>query len=630
MDQPRAMEWKKSETFSLVWTIRRKLFAGFSAMILIAVVSGITIWSQLQSVSEIADALNSLNPMAKNTRYLAHDLNAYMLGHQEHRQEFDQHAKGFNEHWREFIIHQTDHGVPEDVQSIMDEIQTLSDSYFVNSEVLFETYDKQKLIRARLTQNVNQTLKALNIIVEGHSQQFSSHEPIPNSESIGSDDAFSDYAIVSDLRFALQTLVGEIQTYLLGDAVSIDTINQRLVDYQRSIELYLAHIAEETYMTNNFRSQIDIIKSNSLQIDDDVLSLIKLGEFLDDRWQEVGATGDNLDDRVSKLVKIHNDEIESTLVESDEFAIIVIVSAILVGLGAAIVISNMITHPIILLISAVRDFGEGKSSYRLKLRSNDEIGELGLAFNQMADDISNYQNEIENVQSDLLHNERMAVLGTLISTIIHEIRNPLSTVRTAIYSIAQRLDGQNSGLQKTLDRAERSINRCDTIIEELLDYTRTPKLEMKKTVVDDWVKKVLGDQTIDPLINLTVQLNAGTTAQLDQMHFQSCLLNVVNNACQSMIESEEHGQACNLTVTTSSSDDEILIRVMDSGPGISPENLEKIFEPMFSTCAFGVGLGLPSVKKVIERHRGRVEIDSQLGEGTTVSLWLPIDKSEEN
>ncbi len=630
MSQNKVADNRESEKFSASWNIRRKLAVGFSALILITVVSGIAIWSQLQAVSEIADALSSLNPMAKNTQYLVHDVNAYLLGHKEHREEFDQHSQDFKNEWQDFVAHQVKHGgTPEDEQAIMDEIQALSEVYFENGEGLFNTYDKQKLSQQQLSQIVAQTLEALNDLVVAHQPQYSGHEATPAIEVDGSSEAGSDTEIFHSPWIDLKDLITVMQSYLLGTNNNIDLINQRVDAFLSSVELLFAHIVEEPDAVNKFVPQVEIIRSNYLEIVERVLGLIELRNDLNNRWKQVDVTGDNLDDRVSDLVRVHNEEIESTRIESTSFALFVIIAAVLVGLGAAIFFGNMITVPINELISAVRSFGEGRTDQRVKVSSGDEIGELGKAFNQMATDINEYQTEIETVQGDLLRSERLAVLGTLIATVSHEIRNPLGTIRTAIYSIDKRLAGQNVGIQKTIDRAERSIDRCDNIIEELLDFTRDPKLEVKRTEIDQWIKKVLDDQSFDPLINLTVELNAGEATQLDQIRFQGCLLNAVNNACQAMIESEAELSTYNLSIKTSSNDDQILIKIADSGPGISPENLEKIFEPMFSTRAFGVGLGVPIMKKVIEQHHGRVKIDSQLGEGTTVTLWLPIDKPEE-
>lgn len=625
MSQDKAVGNSESQKFSTAWNIRRKLAAGFSVLILITVVSGIAIWSQLRSVSEIADALSSLNPMAKNTQYLAHDVNAYLLGHEEHRGEFDQHARDFNKQWQDFMAHQKEHGgAPEDEQVIMDEIYALSDSYFENGEALFDSYDKLKLSQQQLSQIVTKTLDALNVLVVAHQKQFSDHE-LTSATVAGPGPEIFHSAWVD-----LKDLITVIQSFLLGTNNNIGLINQRGDAFQSSVELLFAHVAAKLDAVNKFVPQVDIIRSNYLQIVGRVRGLIKLRSELDNRWQQVDVTSDNLDERVSDLVDIHNEEIESTRIESTRFALFVIITAVLVGLGAAIFIGNMITVPINELISAVRSFGEGRVDRKVKVSSGDEIGELGKAFNQMATDINEYQTEIESVQDDLLRSERLATLGTLIGTVSHEIRNPLGTIRTAIYSISKRLAGQNVGIQKTIDRAERSIDRCDNIIEELLDFTRDLKLEMKRSEIDQWIKKVLDDHAFDPLINLAVELKAGETAQLDQVRFQDCLLNAVNNACQAMIESEAEKPTYNLSIKTSCIADEIVIKIVDSGPGISPENLEKIFEPMFSTRAFGVGLGVPIIKKVIEQHHGRVEIGSQLGEGTTVTLWLPIAKSEEN
>ena len=631
MSQNKTVDDRGSQKFSPVLNIRRKLAAGFSALILIAVVSGVAIWSQLQSVSEIAEALSSLNPMAKNTQYLAHDVNAYLLGHEEHREEFDRHSKDFNKQWQDFLAHQKEHGgAPEDEQAIMDEIQALSDFYFESGKGLFDSYDKQKLSQQQLSQIVAQTLEALNDLVVAHQKQYSDNEVISDTVANGFSETGPDSEIYRGPRVDLKDLITVVQSYLSGTNNNIDLINQRIDAFQSSVELLIAHVAEGLDEVNKFASQIKIIRSNYLQIVGRALGLINLRSDLDNRWLQVDVTGDNLDERVSDLVDIHNEEIESTRIESTRYALFVIITAVLVGLGAAIFIGNMITVPINELISAVRSFGEGRVDRRVKVFSGDEIGELGIAFNQMVSDINEYQAKIEKVQGDLLRSERLAALGTIVATVSHEIRNPLGTIRTAIYSVKKRLEGQNAGVQKTLDRAERSIDRCDNIFEELLDFTRDPKLEMKRAEIDQWIKKVLDDQTFDPLINLTVELNAGEAAQLDQVRFQGCLLNAVNNACQAMIESESEQPTYNLSIKSSCIADEIVIEIVDSGPGISPENFEKIFEPMFSTRAFGVGLGVPIIKKVIEQHHGRVEISSQLGEGTTVTLWLPIAKSEEN
>jgi signal transduction histidine kinase len=307
----------------------------------------------------------------------------------------------------------------------------------------------------------------------------------------------------------------------------------------------------------------------------------------------------------------------------------IIMLTVIFSIALGYLISRSISNPLQNLARVVTRYGEGQSDIKFETTTSDELGDLGVAFNRMVDDINSCQSELVGAQQDLIRSERLAALGTVISTVSHEIRNPLGTIRTALYSIRKRLEGQNTGINKTLDRAERSVNRCDRIIEELLEYSRNSKLVKNRTIIDEWIKKVIKDHKIDPSVNLMLEADSGTTTMLDQVCFEGCLLNLINNACQSMLEREEEGARRDLIVATSRQDDEIVIKISDTGPGIKAENIDKIFEPMFSTRAFGVGLGLPIVKKVIEKHRGRVEIDSQPGEGTVVTLWLPIDKTEE-
>ena len=168
----------------------------------------------------------------------------------------------------------------------MNEIQVLSEACFENGEGLFDTYEKQKITLGRLSQYVAQTLKALNEIVVAHSEQYSPHELISGSVSGGPVDlnqATDNYKIYSDLRVDLQNMIAVLRSYLLDDTNSIDTINQRVISFQSSIELFFAHIADEIYTANNFQSQVEIIKSNYLQIGGDILNLIRLRDSLNDR-----------------------------------------------------------------------------------------------------------------------------------------------------------------------------------------------------------------------------------------------------------------------------------------------------------------------------------------------------------
>ena len=234
--------------------------------------------------------------------------------------------------------------------------------------------------------------------------------------------------------------------------------------------------------------------------------------------------------------------------------------------------------------------------------------------------------ELEDAHKLLIQQERLATLGRLTATVSHELRNPLGTIRASFYSIADETSDKELGIEDVLDRAERNITRCDAIIEELLDYARTKKPELSPTRVDDWLAHVLDEQTIPAGIRLKRSLVSGMEVPIDGERLRRCVINLVTNACQAMQEGKQTG-GC-LRVETARKADRLEIRIIDSGPGIPPERMEKIFEPLYSTKGFGVGLGLPIVRQIAEMHGGDIEIESEPGEGTRATLWLPLKHVE--
>ncbi len=232
--------------------------------------------------------------------------------------------------------------------------------------------------------------------------------------------------------------------------------------------------------------------------------------------------------------------------------------------------------------------------------------------------------ELEEAQADLLIAERLATLGQLTATVSHEIRNPLGTVKNSIFSIGDALEKNDMDrLAKALLLAERNIRRVDTIIGELLDYTRQRELVPVTTRMDPWLEETLRDLEVIPQwAGCRQKLSSGVTLRIDRDYLRQAVINIVTNAVQAM---EEKGREMGcVDVETAVSGNRFEIRITDEGPGIPEKNLMKIFEPLFSTKSFGVGLGLPIVMKIMEQHRGGLEILSREGDGTTAILWLPM------
>ncbi len=256
--------------------------------------------------------------------------------------------------------------------------------------------------------------------------------------------------------------------------------------------------------------------------------------------------------------------------------------------------------------------------------------ELTQYRNHLEDLVRERTKALESAQRELMRKERLATLGQLTGTVAHELRNPLGTVRGSLFSISERVSGDDEGVKRAIARAERNIVRCDGIIEELLNYTRTAELDLRPTVLDDWLGGVLDEQRLPEEVEVRRDLRSGVVCEIDRERFRRCVINVVDNACEAMTKNgseegkETDGGEKRLTVATGMREDRIEIRFTDTGSGIPADELDRIFEPLYSTKSFGVGLGLPTVNQIIEQHGGGVEIESKPDRGTTVTLWLPF------
>ncbi|MBN1847485.1 MAG: PAS domain S-box protein [Deltaproteobacteria bacterium] len=236
--------------------------------------------------------------------------------------------------------------------------------------------------------------------------------------------------------------------------------------------------------------------------------------------------------------------------------------------------------------------------------------------------------EIQSLQEELLKKERLAVMGRLTATVAHEIRNPLGTINTSIFSIkAATAKNEPERIKRSLMLAERNVKRCDDIITELLDYTRDVRLTLEPVDMDAWIKEVLEEQTYPEGIRLIQNLCCGLTIPIDREYFRRTFINVFTNAVDAL--RAENLIVKELTVETALVDQNLEVRIMDTGMGIPEDIFEKIFEPLFSTKGFGVGLGLTIAKDIMEKHQGDLKIQSEVGKGTMVTLRLPLSAGSE-
>ena len=241
--------------------------------------------------------------------------------------------------------------------------------------------------------------------------------------------------------------------------------------------------------------------------------------------------------------------------------------------------------------------------------------------------------ELRAAHETLVRQERLATLGQLTATVSHELRNPLGAMRSAI-AVIRRLAGDDPPLlRESADIADRSISRCDGIISDLLDYTRIRPLNLKPAAIDGWLGRLLDEYETPAGITLGRELDADVEIAFDHERLRRTLINLMDNACQAMIgEGDGDGTATNedhrLTIATKCRDGRLELMVGDTGPGVPPGERARIFEPLYSTKSFGVGLGLPIVRQIVELHGGEIDIAGEAGEGARFILRLPLDAPE--
>lgn len=259
----------------------------------------------------------------------------------------------------------------------------------------------------------------------------------------------------------------------------------------------------------------------------------------------------------------------------------------------------------------------------------DRFTESKVAFFEQAANIIALGLSRKQAEEELITKERLATLGHLTATVSHEIRNPLGTIRTAIFSINDALDRNQFGrISRALKLAERNVIRCDNIIDELLCYSRRNEVEPEPVHIDSWLGATLDAQAVEDSIDCFRELNADLVIPIDTGKMRRAVTNIYVNAVHALQEKQTDSKR--LTVASLINGGNLEIRIIDNGVGMEPSVFDNMFEPLFSTKGFGVGLGLPIVKNIMNQHGGDIEIESDYGKGTTVILWLPISKPKGN
>ncbi|MBI5954827.1 MAG: PAS domain S-box protein [Chloroflexi bacterium] len=252
----------------------------------------------------------------------------------------------------------------------------------------------------------------------------------------------------------------------------------------------------------------------------------------------------------------------------------------------------------------------------IRKRAEEEILKLNIELEQRVEDRTQ---ELHQAQEQLVRQEKLAVLGQLAGSVGHELRNPLAVIKNALYYLKIVGANGNEKVREYLGIIESEARTAEKIINDLLEFARVKAVDTEVVPASRLVEYVLERHPAPGNVRVTVNIPSSLPMlYIDPRQMEQVIGNLFVNACQAM------GSGGELVITAREEQGMVAIAVRDTGGGIPPENIGRLFEPLFTTKTKGIGLGLAVSRKLTEANGGRIEVQSEVGIGTTFTVYLPV------
>jgi signal transduction histidine kinase len=313
---------------------------------------------------------------------------------------------------------------------------------------------------------------------------------------------------------------------------------------------------------------------------------------------------------------------------------------LLVGAMFGWLASRHITGPLREVAHGAELIASGRYEHRVPVHRTDELGSLAESFNVMAERVAASQHGLEDkvaertgqltdtlkqlevAQTALVRREKLAILGQLASGVGHELRNPLGVMTNAVYYLEAIQPGPPK-VREYLEILRNQIRLSEKIVGDLLDFARVRPPALESVVLPELVESQLGRASVPENVRVIREFPGDLpTAHVDPIQIGQVVLNLLTNAIQAM---EDAGGV--LTLHGWRSGDCVTLQVADTGPGMTPDVLAQVFEPLFTTKARGIGLGLAVSRSLAEANAGTIVAASVPGRGATLTLTLPATTS---
>lgn len=282
----------------------------------------------------------------------------------------------------------------------------------------------------------------------------------------------------------------------------------------------------------------------------------------------------------------------------------------------------LIKKPFTEIIDSLSKVEKGDLKARILTERRDEIGTLAAKINSILSEFEKSRKEIDNYQTDKMrHIEKMASIGEVAAAVAHEIKNPLAGISGALQVLAEDFP-DDSPRKEIANDVLAEIERLDRAVKDLFIFSRPPELNLILTDINAIIEKVRASIQMAAL-KLNVKINSISDnipeIIVDPDQMEKALLNIANN----MIYSMSDGGTLTIAAFNRLHTNEIEIALSDTGTGLYEEDIKEVFKPKFSTKRSGTGLGLAISRNIVESHKGRIEVESSIGTGSTFRIILP-------
>ena len=286
-----------------------------------------------------------------------------------------------------------------------------------------------------------------------------------------------------------------------------------------------------------------------------------------------------------------------------------ITTALAIGIGFWL--GYIITSPLLTLEKKAREIAKGDLDVEIPIERRDEIGSLASSFRHML-------TGLKEAQDALIKREKLSTLGQIAGGIAHELRNPLGVISNAVYFLQMTMAEGDETVKEYLGIIQKEVQDAERIVRSLLDFMRVRPPEKEWVTVEGLINEVLSAYTIPENIKLKLDFRGENKVFVDINQIERCFSNLLHNAIQAM--TPKGGE---LIIRTISQKDQVITQFIDTGPGLPKSDLERIFEPLFTTKARGIGLGLTVTKSLVEANGGKIIAESEEGKGSVFTVTLP-------